>query len=93
MICACGCVVAPDVPVGGDAIGKDDRWDVERELAESSVQTCSQHVDRCVKPAVIRENLHDGVVEDMASAFRAGGNVVQLEETYNKTHSVAQRLP
>ena len=87
MICACGCVVAPDVPVGGDAIGMDDRWDMERELAGSSVQTFSQHADRCVKSAVIRANLHDGVVGDMASAFRAGGNVVVLEETYNKTNS------
>jgi hypothetical protein len=87
MICACGCVVAPAVPVGGDAIGMEDRWDMERELAGSSVQTFSQHADRCIKSAVIRANLHDGVVGDMASAFRAGGNVVVLEETYNKANS------
>ncbi len=66
-------------------IGMEDRWDMERELAGSSVQTFSQHADRCVKSAVIRANLHDGVVGDMASAFRAGGNVVVLEETYNRT--------
>lgn len=91
MVCPCGCVVVPDVPVGrshdDSTVDTEDLQAMEQELASMSVQTFSQHADRCPKSAVIRVNLHTGVVGDLASSFRVGGNVVVMEETYNRADS------
>jgi hypothetical protein len=63
---------------------------MEGELSLTRIQTFSNHAERCVKAATIRVNLHTDGVGIVASAHRAAGHTVVVEETYNKAVSGAR---
>ena len=93
-VCTCGCQVIPDLPilVGDDdsPMSQQDARDMECELSLTRIQTFSIHAERCVKAATIRVNLHTDGVGIVASAHRAAGHTVVVEETYNKAVSGAR---